>query len=372
MCAMVLVGNDKSRTGDVQDQLTCYLVGGAVRDGLLHREVEDRDWVVVGATVGEMRNLNFVQVGRDFPVFLHPSSKEEYALARTERKSGEGHQGFEVFADPEVTLDDDLQRRDLTINAIAQDQAGQYIDPYGGREDIQARVLRHVSPAFQQDPLRVMRVARFAAQLVGFVVAPETQALMSEMVARGELETLSAERVWQEWRKALASPQPGRFLEVLDDCGGLDHWFRELGRWRDISKPTMSGDAMARFVWLELPSEQIDALCQRLKIPNEFRKAAHDWLDSALTLKEWHGQQADVLSRVLVSLRVPHELTRLRRMLNYGAVPEGSDDLLALAAEFSDLRLPEGQVVSGVAYGRALKRYRETWLTEQLAHYRQR
>lgn len=201
-----------------------YLVGGAVRDALLGRVVRERDWVVVGATAEEMRDGGFRAVGRDFPVFLHPDSGEEYALARTERKTGRGHTDFAFHAEPTVTLEEDLFRRDLTINAMARD-GERLIDPYGGRRDLAGRVLRHVSPAFAEDPLRVFRVARFAAQLPEFRVAKETLALMASM--RSELPALSAERVWKELGKALGASAPASFFALVDELGGA-HWFERL------------------------------------------------------------------------------------------------------------------------------------------------
>lgn len=207
-----------------------YLVGGAVRDELLGLEPGERDWVVVGAQPDELLAAGYRQVGRDFPVFLHPATGEEYALARTERKSGHGYHGFEVHAAPDVTLEQDLRRRDLTINAMARDSDGRLVDPFGGRADLEQRLLRHVSPAFAEDPLRVLRVARFAAQLAdfGFTVAGDTLALMAAMADSGELEYLVAERVWQEVGKALAAPAPVRFFEVLRDCGALARVLPEL------------------------------------------------------------------------------------------------------------------------------------------------
>ena len=200
-----------------------YLVGGAVRDRLLGIEPGDRDHVVVGATPAQMLALGYKQVGQDFPVFLHPDSAEEYALARTERKRGRGYRGFEVDADPSVTLEEDLQRRDFTINAIAEDEDGRIVDPYGGARDLEARILRHVGPAFVEDPLRVLRAARFMARFasLGFTVAPETMALMREVAASGELDTLVPERVWQELRRALACARPSAFLRTLHDAGAL-------------------------------------------------------------------------------------------------------------------------------------------------------
>jgi tRNA nucleotidyltransferase (CCA-adding enzyme) len=207
-----------------------YLVGGAVRDRLLGRPVVDRDYVVVGATPEEMTRRGFRPVGRDFPVFLHPDTREEHALARTERKSGRGYHGFVFDTDPSVTLEQDLARRDLTINAIAEDEDGNLIDPYGGARDIEARVLRHVSPAFAEDPVRVLRVARFAARFapLGFRIADETFALMRRMVADGEVAHLVPERVWAETRKALAEPAPSAFVRTLRACGALAIVFPEI------------------------------------------------------------------------------------------------------------------------------------------------
>jgi len=204
-------------------QMKTYLVGGAVRDRLLGLPPGDRDFVVVGQTPAQMLARGFRAVGRDFPVFLHPGSNEEYALARTERKSGRGHRGFVVDADPSVTLEDDLRRRDFTINAIAQDEGGRLVDPLGGVRDLEARVLRHAGPAFAEDPLRVLRAARFMARFaaLGFVVAPETMRLMRTMVASGELAELVPERTWQELSRALASATPSAFLRTLHDCGAL-------------------------------------------------------------------------------------------------------------------------------------------------------
>lgn len=207
-----------------------YLVGGAVRDELLGLPHREKDWVVTGASQDEMLRLGYRQVGRDFPVFLHPDTGEEYALARTERKTGAGYKGFEVHASPDVTLEDDLRRRDLTINAIARDKDGRVLDPCGGREDLGSRVLRHVSDAFVEDPVRVLRVARFAARFAkqGFSVAHETMAMMGEMVDNGEVDALVPERVWQETQRALTTPNPEVYLEVLAECGALYVLFPEL------------------------------------------------------------------------------------------------------------------------------------------------
>ena len=207
-----------------------YLVGGAVRDALLGLPEGDRDWVVVGASPQELLDAGYLQVGRDFPVFLHPQTHEEHALARTERKTAAGYRGFEVQADPSVTLEDDLLRRDLTINAIAQDEAGVLIDPHGGQRDIAGKVLRHVSAAFVEDPVRILRLARFAARLDGFTVADETMALMRRMVESREVDALVSERVWQELARGLMSATPSRMFAVLRECGALVRLLPEVDR----------------------------------------------------------------------------------------------------------------------------------------------
>jgi len=207
-----------------------YLVGGAVRDRLLGRAIGDRDWVVVGADPDELLGLGYLAVGRDFPVFLHPETREEHALARTERKTGPGYHGFEFHADRSVTLEDDLARRDLTINAIAEDEGGALIDPHGGRRDLKAKVLRHVSPAFAEDPVRILRLARFAARFADFHVAAETEALMREMVANGEVDALVPERVWQELSRGLMEEKPSRMFEVLRASGALARVLPEVDR----------------------------------------------------------------------------------------------------------------------------------------------
>jgi tRNA nucleotidyltransferase (CCA-adding enzyme) len=216
-----------------------YKVGGAVRDRLLGRPVSDIDWVVVGASAEAMQAQGFRPVGADFPVFLHPDSGEEYALARTERKSGQGYGGFTFHASPEVTLEEDLIRRDLTINAMAEDNQGNVIDPYGGRQDLQDRVLRHVSPAFAEDPLRVLRVARFAARYapLGFHVAAETLALMRQLAESGELQALTPERSWKEISRALLEPRPDVFIQVLRDCGALAELLPEVDALFGVPQP---------------------------------------------------------------------------------------------------------------------------------------
>lgn len=216
-----------------------YKVGGAVRDRLLGREVSEIDWVVVGASAEQMLELGYRPVGADFPVFLHPQSGEEYALARTERKSGRGYGGFTFFASPEVTLEEDLIRRDLTVNAMAEDDQGKLIDPYGGQRDLDAKLLRHVSPAFAEDPLRVLRVARFAARYasLGFTVALETLALMRELSESGELSALTPERSWKEISRALMEPRPDVFIQVLRDCGALRELLPEVDTLFGVPQP---------------------------------------------------------------------------------------------------------------------------------------
>lgn len=295
-----------------------YLVGGAVRDALLGRPVAERDWVVVGATPAELEARGFLPVGRDFPVFLHPVTREEHALARLERKTGPGYRGFVTEFAPTVTLEDDLRRRDLTINAIAQAADGTLVDPHGGRRDLEARVLRHVSAAFVEDPVRILRVARFAARFapLGFTVAPETMTLMREMVACGEADALVPERVWKEMERALGEPRPEVFVQVLRDCGALRALLPEVDALFGVPQPEQHhpevdtgvhvlmalrcaadrGASLAvRFALLvhdlgkaRTPQEHwpkhhghegaglvpLEALCERLRVPNEPRELA--------------------------------------------------------------------------------------------------
>lgn len=275
--------------------LEVYRVGGAVRDALLGRPVWDNDWVVVGATPEAMRQRGFKPVGRDFPVFLHPETAEEYALARTERKAGHGYSGFTVHASPDVTLEDDLIRRDLTINAIAEAPDGTLVDPYGGREDLERRLLRHVSEAFSEDPLRVLRTARFLARYagLGFTVAPETLALMAQVSESGELVHLAAERVWTESEKALGESHPGAYFNALNACGALAQWWPELvsGTSDDSSDslletclgamqtlPDWPEIALAHWRYARLVSPLSErgreALAERLKLPRAVEQLA--------------------------------------------------------------------------------------------------
>ena len=263
-----------------------YLVGGAVRDELLGIEVKDRDWVVVGATPDDMLARGFKQVGADFPVFLHPNTREEYALARTERKQGRGYHGFTVYSAPDVTLEDDLKRRDLTINAMARSESGELIDPFNGLADLRTKTLRHVSPAFAEDPLRIFRTARFAArfQPEGFAVCDSTLALMQRMVAEGEVAHLAPERVWQEIQRALGEREPGTFFDVLRACGALGHilpeldepksYARALASLRCISNTGSSTEQRFAALLAVLNEEQAVNRAQALKAPNSYRDLA--------------------------------------------------------------------------------------------------
>jgi tRNA nucleotidyltransferase (CCA-adding enzyme) len=245
-----------------------YLVGGAVRDELLGLPVRERDYVVVGATPEEMVRLGFKPVGKDFPVFLHPRTHDEYALARTERKSGRGYKGFTVYSSPEVTLEEDLRRRDLTINAMAKDEDGTLIDPFGGRIDLEEGVLRHVSEAFAEDPVRILRVARFAARF-GFSVHPSTMKLMLQMVQAGEADFLVPERVWQEFSRGLAEGRAELMFEVLQRAGLLAKAFPEIKAWPG----RFTGSLPVRFAVLAWPlgEKDVQALCERLRAPAEVR-----------------------------------------------------------------------------------------------------
>lgn len=259
-----------------------YLVGGAVRDQLLGLPVKERDWVVVGATPQEMLCLGFRKVGRDFPVFLHPKTHEEYALARTERKTGKGHIGFICHADPGVTLEDDLKRRDLTINAIAQTKTGKIIDPYGGYKDLKKCILRHVSPAFAEDPVRILRLARFAARFGNFKVHRETNKLMQDMLATGEIDALVPERVWQELSRALSEHFPEQFFSVLHSCQVLQKLFPEIAsHFTAVIKLLMrvvelTEDVAVRFaaITFNLATEEIKHLCKKYKPPSAYRDLA--------------------------------------------------------------------------------------------------
>jgi tRNA nucleotidyltransferase (CCA-adding enzyme) len=336
-----------------------YEVGGAVRDALLGLPVEEHDWVVVGASADELTAQGFRRVGKDFPVFLHPRTGEEYALARTERKTAPGYAGFEFDATPTVTLEQDLQRRDLTINAIARSEGGEIIDPWSGRADLEARVLRHVSPAFREDPLRVLRVARFAARFapLGFTIAPATLTLMQEIVAAGEMEALRPERVWQETVKALATERPDVYFETLRGCQALKRVFPEVdalfgvpqpAAWHpeidtgvhtlmalrmaaqlsrsetvcfavlthDLGKATTPSDLWPRHHGHERRSEELlERLCTRFPVPNRFR-------DLALLVARHHGSvhkaaelKAQTVLRLIIAADGLRQPERFEEML---------------------------------------------------------
>ena len=328
-----------------------YLVGGAVRDELLGIPVRERDWCVVGATPEQLEAEGYRPVGKDFPVFIHPDSGEEYALARTERKTGAGYHGFAFHAAPDVTIEEDLRRRDLTVNAIARDDDGSLVDPFGGADDIKNRTLRHVSDAFQEDPVRVLRVARFAARFsgLGFDVAAETLALMREMVDSGEVDALVAERVWKETASALAEDQPQVYFEVLRRCGALARVFPEIDALFGVPQPEkwhpeidcgihtmmvlqqaarLSDDITVRFAALvhdlgkattskdRLPSHPghearsvklVRRLCERLRVPNDCR-------DLGLIAAEYHTHCHRALElRASTLLKVLNQTDAFRR-----------------------------------------------------------
>ena len=335
-----------------------YVVGGAVRDELLGRPSADRDHVVVGATPDEMLDLGFRPVGKDFPVFLHPASGEEYALARTERKTGRGYHGFAFHAAPDVTLEQDLARRDLTINAMARGADGALVDPFHGRRDLEAKILRHVGPAFAEDPVRVLRLARFAARFTDFSVADETLVLMREMVAAGEVDHLVAERVWQELARGLMEERPSRMFEVLRSCGALARLLPEVDALfgvpqraeyhpeidtgihtmmvvdvaaanglaltarfaaltHDLGKATTPADVLPRHFGHEARSESlVGALCTRLRVPGDCR-------DLALLAARYHGvihRAADLRPATIVTLL--ERTDALRRPERFGQLLE--------------------------------------------------
>ncbi|GJM09912.1 MAG: multifunctional CCA protein [Lysobacteraceae bacterium] len=343
-----------------EQAIKSLLVGGAVRDHLLGLPTKDRDFVVVGSTVEQMLSLGFLQVGKDFPVFLHPESRDEYALARTERKTAPGYHGFEVCADPGVTLEQDLERRDLTINAMAMDDRGQLIDPFGGHQDLKHRVLRHVSPAFAEDPLRILRVARFAARYdhLGFKVDPTTVDLMRSMVNAGEVDALVPERVWSEIERAMAEPAPEAFVQVLRQCGALAVLLPEVEALYGVPQPAQyhpeidtglhtelalqqiaklaPGDAQSAFAVLlhdvgkaltpaeKLPSHVLHeqrgiplvmAICQRLKAPNAFRRLARLVCGNHLRVHQASNFKAKPLYRLLQDADAFRQGERFERFL---------------------------------------------------------
>ena len=309
-------------------QLTTYLVGGAVRDRLLKIEVKDRDYLVVGSTPAQMKALGFKQVGADFPVFLHPTSHEEYALARTERKTGGGYHGFSVDFSPTVTLEEDLQRRDLTINAIAEAADGTLFDPYNGTADLTDKKLRHVSPAFREDPVRILRTARFAARFhqLGFAVAAETNSLMREMVANGEADHLVAERIWQEWKRALEGPDSSTFIKVLKTVGALAVVAPELDGLYEQHCPASSLNSQDN---LGKVAEQVLQHACNLTDKGETRFAALlTLLDNPTVNQPLKNQQASPLSEPVQ----PTQTIKLDQLCKRLSVPNSWHDLARLMA----------------------------------------
>ena len=348
-----------------------YLVGGAVRDELLGRPVSERDWVVVGATPAQLEQQGYKAVGREFPVFLHPHTQEEHALARLERKTAPGYRGFAVLSTPEVTLEQDLQRRDLTINAMARAADGTLIDPYEGQRDIERRLLRHVSPAFVEDPVRVLRVARFAARFepLGFRIAEETRALMRRMVEGGEINAVVPERLWREMERALGETNPEIFFDVLEDCGALPILLPELV-WSEPARQTLqrsvllSTDPQVRFTALLVDTDAaaIAALCARLHAPNQYRELAL----LAARLKQRTATAANLdavglleLLEAADALRRPARWQKLLLVVLAGAAPDGSASALlqrSLAA-VAGVQLPREQqsLLQGPAIAAALR-----------------
>ncbi|WP_069384610.1 polynucleotide adenylyltransferase [Halomonas caseinilytica] len=372
------------------DGLEVYRVGGAVRDARLGWPVTDVDWVVVGATPEAMRQRGFKPVGRDFPVFLHPESHEEFALARTERKSGHGYTGFEIHASPSVTLEEDLARRDLTINAMAETPSGELVDPFGGRDDLEARVLRHVSPAFIEDPLRVLRVARFLARYagLGFVIADETLALMHRLVASGEIAHLVAERVWAETEKALGEPWPDVYFQTLDDCGALAVLMPELvaddaqlddalGRLQRLPEDIASHEA-APWRWARLVEhlapERRRRLAERLRLPKAVSRLAEQ---AACTHRLVHEEGTVDGERVMAWLERIDAWRRSERVPPLIALVSLDDaalaEDLALAWRLAMQILPKALVdegYQGKALGEELARRRREAIDEVMTQAR--
>ena len=288
-----------------------YIVGGAVRDGLLGLPVQDRDHVVVGATPEELTKLGFMPVGKDFPVFLHPESREEYALARTERKTARGYKGFQVYSAPEVTLEEDLRRRDLTVNAMARDAEDQLIDPYGGQTDLAARVLRHVSPAFAEDPVRILRLARFAARFADFSVAPETMELMQGMVANGEVDALVPERVWQEIARGLMERKPSRMFVILRQCGALAGLMPEIDRLFGVPQPPQHHPEIDTGVHVMMVLDW--AAAQGYSLPVRWAALLHDLGKGTTPAELWprhhghEGRSVDLAKALCARLKTPSD-----------------------------------------------------------------
>jgi tRNA nucleotidyltransferase (CCA-adding enzyme) len=330
-----------------------YLVGGAVRDRLLGRAVGERDWVVVGATPAELTSQGYAPVGKDFPVFLHPTSKEEYALARQERKVAPGYHGFTTVFSPDVTLEEDLKRRDLTINAMAEDADGRIVDPYGGQRDLAQRLLRHVSDAFAEDPVRVLRVARFAARFAdaGFRIAPETAALLAQMTTDGEIAALTPERVWRETARALLEPRPDVYFEILRTCGALAVLMPELAALHGVPQPPQWHPEVDTFVHVMLALRY--AAQHQAPLTVRYAVLLHD-LGKALTPPaHWpshHGHEElgqPAIERLSQRLRAPNDcrelavLTARQHTLVHRSLELRPATLMKLFAETDALRRPE-------------------------------
>ena len=329
-----------------------YLVGGAVRDALLGLSGSDRDWLVVGSTPEEMASLGYQPVGKDFPVFLHPDTREEYALARTERKTARGYKGFAVYAAPDVTLEEDLARRDLTINSIAQDPlTGEMFDPYGGRQDLANKVLRHVTEAFREDPVRILRIARFSARFPEFSVAPETLSLMREMVNEGEVDALISERVWQEIASGLMGKQPSRMLQVLRACGALQRLLPEVDRLYGVPQRAEYHPEIDTGIHLEMVLDQSAQCNASLEV--RFACLCHD-LGKGTTPADilprhiGHEQRSvKLLQSICERWRVPVECKELADVVaqEHGNIHQslefGAEAVLRLLVRCDALRRPE-------------------------------
>jgi tRNA nucleotidyltransferase (CCA-adding enzyme) len=328
-----------------------YLVGGAVRDELLGLGGADRDWVVVGSTPEEMVSLGYTPVGKDFPVFLHPRSKEEYALARTERKTAPGYKGFVVHAAPDVTLEQDLARRDLTINAIARDSQGALTDPFHGQQDLQHKVFRHVTDAFREDPVRILRLARLAARFPDFTVAPDTMRLMQDMVQAGEVDALVRERVWQELAKGLMSAKPSRMLQVLRACGALQRLLPEVDVLYGVPQPVEHHPEVDTGVHLEMVLDQCALMNTGLEV--RFAALCHDLGKGNTHPSAWprhighEGRSVKLLKAISTRLRVPQTCQELAEVVArehghvHGCLGLSPEATLRLLVRCDALRRPE-------------------------------
>jgi tRNA nucleotidyltransferase (CCA-adding enzyme) len=330
-----------------------YLVGGAVRDRMLGLPVRERDWVVVGAHPSELERQGYLPVGKEFPVFLHPDTREEYALARVERKVAPGYRGFTTRFSPDVTLEEDLKRRDLTINAMAEDADGALIDPFKGRADLDARILRHVSDAFVEDPVRILRVARFAARFasLGFTVAEETRELMKRIVADGEVDALVAERVWKETQRALSEPRPDVFFETLRECGALSVVFPEIAALYGVPQPAQWHPEIDTGVHVMMALRL--AAKKELPISVRFAVLAHDLGKARTPPEKWpahHGHEqlgVEPIEALCARLKVPTQLRELAVIVSrfhthaHRALELRADTLLSLFEETDAFRRPE-------------------------------